>query len=159
MSTSSGITNASHVHASPSSLSIGSPCLSCSVLSHLPTVGEKLAYATTLDPLETVKVTTPSLGLHLSSTCIEVLGTISGKACRVLLDSGATANFVGSIFAVDLALPSSKLSQLVIVNLADCRNTVVNSSFHIDLAMGSLQAPVTCIPTVLAHYDVILGKP
>ncbi len=56
--------------------------------------------------------------------------------CRVLLDSGATRKFVGSTFAVDLALPSTELSQPVIVNLADGRNTVVKSSVQVDLGIG-----------------------
>ncbi len=47
----------------------------------------------------------------------------------------------------------------VVINLADGRTSVTAHSVSLDLAVGTLQSQVDCIPTVLAHYDVVLGKP
>ncbi len=82
-----------------------------------------------------------------------------GRECRVLLDCGATASFVSESFIAGLSLPTSQLSPPVVVNLADGRAFVAASSVSLDLTVGTLQFQVDCIPTVLAHYDVVLGKP
>lgn len=95
----------------------------------------------------------------LSSTCIEFVGTIHDRECKVLLDSGATANFVSDQFVKELNLPTAPLKTPVSVNLADGRNSVSNHSAEVDLVLGSLHCRVQCIPTTLQHYDLVLGKP
>jgi hypothetical protein len=41
----------------------------------------------------------------LSSTCIEFEGTLAGRPVRVLLDSGASANFVNSALCMSFPYP------------------------------------------------------
>jgi hypothetical protein len=95
----------------------------------------------------------------LSSTCIEFVGNLAGREVRVLLDSGASANFVSETLLHELSLPTVPMSSPVNVRVADGRTSVVQSSVTTDLSVGSLQFGVTCLPTELYHYDVVLGKP
>jgi hypothetical protein len=95
----------------------------------------------------------------LSSTCIEFEGHLAGRPVRVLLDSGASANFVSDKLVSELSLPTVSMSSPVTVRVADGRSSVVQSSATVDLSVGSLQVGITCLPTELYHYDVVLGKP
>jgi hypothetical protein len=95
----------------------------------------------------------------LSFTCIEFVGNLAGREVRVLLDSGASANFVSDTLLHELSLPTDPMSSHVTVRVADGRTSVVQSSVTTDLSVGFLQFGVTCLPTELYHYDVVLGKP
>jgi hypothetical protein len=95
----------------------------------------------------------------LSATCIEFVGNLSGREIRVLLDSGASANFISDKIVHELALPTASISSPVTVRVADGRTSVVQSNVTTDLSVGSLHFRVTCLPTELYHYDVVLGKP
>ena len=95
----------------------------------------------------------------LSSTCIEFVGNLAGREVRVLLDSGASANFVSDTLLHELTLPTVPMSSPVNVRVADGRTTVVQSNVTTDLSVGSFKFGVTCLPTELYHYDVVLGKP
>ena len=46
----------------------------------------------------------------LSSTCIEFVGNLAGREVRVLLDSGASANFVSDTLLHELSLPTAPIS-------------------------------------------------
>ena len=76
-----------------------------------------------------------------------------------MVDSGATANFVSVALVEQFSLPQTPLPSPVVVNLADGRTSVISYSVTLDLVVGSLQCKVACLPTTLAHHDVILGKP
>ena len=95
----------------------------------------------------------------LSATCIEFVGNLSGREIRVLLDSGASANFISDKIVHELALPTASISSPLTVRVADGRTSVVQSNVTTDLSVGSLHFRVTCLPTELYHYDVVLGKP
>jgi hypothetical protein len=95
----------------------------------------------------------------LSSTCIEFEGTLAGRPVRVLLDSGASANFVNSDLVHELSLPTVPISSPVTVRVADGRTSVVKHSVNADLSVGTMHFGVTCMPTELYHYDFVLGKP
>jgi hypothetical protein len=95
----------------------------------------------------------------VTSTCIEFVGNLAGREVRVLLDSGASANFVSDTLLRELSLPTTPISSSVSVRVADGRTSIVQSSVTTDLSVGTLQFGVTCLPTELYHYDVVLGKP
>jgi hypothetical protein len=128
------------------------------VITRLVAVPSKLTY----QPLHHIAqmsadftVATPDL----SHTCIQFEGLVQGVACRVLLDSGATANFVSEEFMHALVLPTMPLNSLLTVNLADGRAKVTDQVCAVDLSVGSFQFRVDCLPTELHTYDVVLGKP
>ena len=98
-------------------------------------------------------------GPDLSSTCIEFEGTLAGRTVKVLLDSGASANFIDNAFVSELALPTIPMSSPVTVRVADGRTSVVGNSVTTDLTVGTLHLGITCIPTELSHYHLVLGKP
>ena len=58
-----------------------------------------------------------------------------------------------------MSLSTVPLSPPVVVNYADGRSMITSHNVTVDQAVGSLQFQVLCTPTVLAHYDVVLGKP
>ena len=60
-------------------------------------------------------------GLDLSSTCIEFEGILAGRPVRILLDSGASANFIDDKLVQELSLPTIPLSSPVTVRVADGR--------------------------------------
>jgi hypothetical protein len=49
--------------------------------------------------------------------------------------------------------------QHVTVRVADGRTSVVGHSVSTDLTVGTLGFGVTCLPTELTYYDLVLGKP
>lgn len=94
----------------------------------------------------------------LSSTCIKFEGTLHGRTVKVLLDSGAAANFVSNDLVHELTLPTISISSLVTVRVADGISSVVRSSVTAVLNVGTLHVRVTCLPTKLYHYDLMLGN-
>eukprot|EP00884_Botryococcus_braunii_P010917 jgi/Botrbrau1/19827/Bobra.0124s0068.1 len=98
-------------------------------------------------------------GLDLSGTCIEFEGTLAGRTVRILLDSGASANFIDDKLVHELALPTESMSSHVTVRVADDRTSMVGHSVSTDLTVGTLGFRVTCLPTELTYYDLVLGKP
>jgi hypothetical protein len=151
-----GIT--STVKDPPHCYSSGLPLFRCLVQTGLLSVKEKPLAATCFDSfmLNTSQfVDSPDL----SSTCIEFAGVLAGRHVRILLDSGASANFVDQHLVQELSLPTASISSPVTIRVADGRTTVVGSSVSVDLSVGSLDCRVTCLPTELAYYDLVLGKP
>eukprot|EP00884_Botryococcus_braunii_P012118 jgi/Botrbrau1/20907/Bobra.0135s0038.1 len=63
-------------------------------------------------------------GLDLSGTCIEFEGTLAGRTVRILLDSGASANFIDDKLVHELALPTESMSSHVTVRVADDRTSM-----------------------------------
>ena len=73
----------------------------------------------------------------------------------MLLDSGASANFVSDKLVSELSLPTVSMSSPVTVRVADGRSSVVQSSATVDLTVGtckveSLVSPQSCIIMMLS---------
>jgi hypothetical protein len=83
----------------------------------------------------------------LCSTCIGFEGTLAGRPVRVLLDSGASANFVNSDLVHELSLPIAPISSPVTLRAADGRTSVVKHSVTAALSVGTMDFGVTCMPT------------
>ena len=143
----------------PLGYSKGLPLFMFSLYSCVLTVREKPMRETCFDSFVQLSahmiVDTPDV----TSTCIEFVGNLAGRDVRVLLDSGASANFVSDTLLRELSLPTTPISSPVSVRVADGRTSIVQSSITTDLSVGTLQFGVTCLPTELYHYNVVLGKP
>ena len=144
---------------SPHFVSAGLPLFLLSVYTGVLAVRAKPLPATCFDSFVQLNTRMTVNSPDLSSTCIEFEGIIQGRAVRVLLDSGASANFVSDALVRELPLPTNELSDHVTVRVADGRSSVTTHSAVADLTVGTLQCRVTCIPTELPHYDIVLGKP
>jgi hypothetical protein len=81
---------------SPLASSTGLPLFMLLVHSGISTVREKPLPATCFDSFAQLCSGLIVNAPDLSSTCIEFEGTLAGRPVRVLLDSGASANFVNS---------------------------------------------------------------
>ena len=125
-----GVQNPAHFHPN-----FVVPFVTCCMLSLSPAIEKHppLSHSSNLLPHLSC-----SAGVDFSSTCIEFRGSVHGRECRVLLDSGATANFVSEIFSAELTLPPVLLSPPVVVNMADGRASVTTHSVSLDLTVGSL---------------------
>jgi hypothetical protein len=97
----------------PLGCNTGLPLYMLSLYSCSLTVGEKPMNRTCFDSFVQLSshlvVDTPDL----SSTCIEFVGNLSGREIRVLLDSGASANFTSDKVMHELALPTAPISSRV----------------------------------------------
>jgi hypothetical protein len=76
----------------------GLPLYMLSVHTGILAVKEKPIAATCFDSFVQLNSCMSVAGPDLSSTCVEFEGTLMGRAVRVLLDSGASANFVSPTF-------------------------------------------------------------
>eukprot|EP00884_Botryococcus_braunii_P011744 jgi/Botrbrau1/20570/Bobra.145_2s0117.1 len=152
-----GIT--STVQSSPHCYSSGLPLFRCFVRTGCLSVKQKPLPATSFDSFVQLNTSQTVNGPDLSSTCIEFEGILAGRPVRILLDSGASANCIDNELVQELALPTASLSSHVAIRVADGRTSIVESSVAIDLTVGSLDFGVTCLPTELAYYDLVLGKP
>jgi hypothetical protein len=78
----------------------------------------------------------------------------------VLLDSGASGNFISQSFlAAHPDIVSTPLHTLLTVRQADGETSVATHFVKLGLQISSLQNNVNCIPAPLSHFDVVLGKP
>lgn len=110
------------------------------------------------------RVPGPDQALHvtpddLSTTCITFSGVVAGRPVSVLLDGGAESNFVSSATVREGAWPLQPLDTLVKIVMADGSHSLSNNVTTVNLELGTLSTPVSLIPTELAKYDIILGKP
>ena len=137
----------------------GLPLYRCLVQTGCLSVKEKPLPATSFDSFVQLDSRHIVNGLDLSSTCIEFEGILASRPVRILLDSGASANFIDDKLVQELALPTVPLSSHVTVRVADGRTSVVGHSVSTDLTVGTLGFGVTCLPTELTYYDLVLGKP
>eukprot|EP00884_Botryococcus_braunii_P017164 jgi/Botrbrau1/4130/Bobra.0192s0005.1 len=137
----------------------GLPLFRCLVQTGCLSVKKKPLPATSFDSFVQINSRHIVDGLDLSSTCIEFEGILAGRPVRILLDSGASANFIDDKLVQELALPTVPLSSHVTVGVADGRTSVVGHSVSTDLTVGTLGFGLTCLPTELTYYDLVLGKP
>jgi hypothetical protein len=85
---------------------------------------------------------------------------VQGKPCKVLLDSGASGNFISHLYlAAHHDIVSTPLHTLLSIRQADGQTSVATHFVELGLQISSLQSRVNCIPAPLSHYDVVLGKP
>eukprot|EP00884_Botryococcus_braunii_P008953 jgi/Botrbrau1/18059/Bobra.0062s0045.1 len=149
----------STVQDPPHGCSSGLPLFRCFVQTGLLSVKEKPLAATCFDSFVQLNTSHVVDGLDLSSTWIEFEGILAGRPVRILLDSGASANFVDEQLVQELSLPTMPLSSHVTIRVADGRTSVLGSNVSMDLTVGFLDFGVTCLPTELSYYDLVLGKP
>jgi len=87
-------------------------------------------------------------------------GNVNGHKAWILLDSGASRNFIDENFVAKINLPTKNISPLS-VELADGRKSEITKAANIrKLELGNYHT--NNIPTQvlkLQRYDVILGKP
>jgi hypothetical protein len=107
--------------APPLASSTGLPLFMLSVHSGISTVREKPLPATCFYSFAQLYSGLIVNAPDLSSTCIEFEGTLAGRPVRVLLDSGASANFVNTDLVQELSLPTAPFSSPVNVRVADGR--------------------------------------
>ena len=133
--------------SNPFSSITGLPLYKLSVHSRILSVSEIPLPATIFDSFVQLNRSQVVNGPDLSSTCIEFEGILAGRTVKVLLDSGASANFLDDELVHELALPTIPMSSPVTVRVADGRTSVVGTSVTTDLTFGTLHLGITCIPT------------
>jgi len=88
------------------------------------------------------------------------MGKINGHPAWILLDSGASRNFLDENFVNNNNIPLQTSSPMTI-ELADGRKQETNTSVRIkDLSLGSYHTSNLMIQVIkIQYYDAILGKP
>ena len=91
---------------------------------------------------------------------IKFTGTLNGRPCAFMLDSGATGNFVSVSFVKKHSFPTSPLPRQDVVTLADGSTQTTGSMVPAAaVQIGSYADRVDFVSLPLAGYDVILGMP
>ena len=85
-------------------------------------------------------------------------GAVDGEAVLILIDSGATDNFVSKTWLKDRANQREKLTQPIEVKLADGRSKeLINSQITAEVQIGGHTSAETLYEVTLGDYDVVLG--
>lgn len=94
-------------------------------------------------------------------TCLIILqGTVQGHMARVLVDSGASRNFVNDDFLTLCQVSTTKLPQRIRVRNAHGGIVHTRQSANLPLQINTFKDTIEdCVATCLAGYDIILGKP
>ncbi|GAX83914.1 hypothetical protein CEUSTIGMA_g11338.t1, partial [Chlamydomonas eustigma] len=110
---------------------------------------------------------TSVLNLNSAATCdysqqlMTVQVSLNGIPCTLLVDSGASRNFISTAFAKKHNLTLCALDQALRVRLAD--GTITTTSHHLPSASVSFSSTFSYsssfVATHLPGYDGILGKP
>ena len=85
-------------------------------------------------------------------------GIIAGRPARVLIDGGASRDYVADRFVQRWGLPTTR-SERLRVRSADGNIVYTSRAATVTLELGGFTDSVQCVVTQLAGYDVILGKP
>src|SRR4051794_1674740 len=86
-------------------------------------------------------------------------GRVSSRPARVLVDSGATNNFINRDFVVSCGVPLSSLDLQFAINFADGSSTrAAQCARQVPTHIGTYQECVDYVVVPLGGYDVILGK-
>ena len=118
-------------HISPSSFHIRPPPPSSSQINQLTTHGRRL---------------------------IKMSGSIGGHPAVILIDSGATGNFISSGYALEHRLPSSSIGPVSLITLADGSQHKSNSIVEFaQIRIGSYTDSLSLVAVPLSGYDAILG--
>ena len=111
-----------------------------------------------IPPLEFVsKAVCPSD--HDSSPLLVLIGECNGKSVRILIDSGATRDFVGYHALTRMGLTTSSLAEPLRVKLADGSISTTATSAHISYSLADFDDSRTFVATTLDGVDMIFGKP
>lgn len=96
-----------------------------------------------------------------TDTCLIVLhGTVQGHTARVLIDSGASRNFVNDNFLASCQVPTTKLPHRLRVRNANGGIVRTHHVANLPLQINTFKDTIEdCVATCLAGYDIILGKP
>ena len=86
-----------------------------------------------------------------------IQGVLNGKPVSVLIDSGASENFVRESLTHDLT--EGKLDQAKIIQEAGGRTTKIDQLFKGKLGLGPFEFGCCFLPFPMVNYDVILGQP
>lgn len=95
-----------------------------------------------------------------SAPLIEMKGSIEGRACRILIDCGASCNYVSQRIVNRYQLRREKFHPPLTIELADGSRTKTNEELirHRVMMLG-FDGMVDLVMTTLNRYDVILGIP
>jgi hypothetical protein len=95
-----------------------------------------------------------------SEPLIEVVGTVNGHSCRILVDCGASCNFASEQMVEKYHLQLTKLRQPMTVEVANgVRSNVDYELYRHEVSLPGFSGRVDLVITKLAKYDVILGMP
>ena len=95
-----------------------------------------------------------------SSSLIKLQGSVSGHRAIILIDSGATGNFVSASFVEKHRLPSIPLAKQDFVTLADGSQQAAGSTVpSLPVSVMSYSDCIDFISLPLHGYDIILGMP
>src|ERR1700722_5989468 len=91
---------------------------------------------------------------------IQFGGEIMGQTCRVLLDCGASLNFIATRAVERLKLDRSKLNRALTVSMADGQKHKVEYGIRdLEMQIPFRNCTTTLVEMPLDVYDVILGMP
>jgi len=90
---------------------------------------------------------------------ISLSGKIDRHAVSVMIDSGASGNFMAKQLVDLCGLPVARTSKGLTVTLADGNVRPCDSSVSVTLRMGKHQETMALRVIDLPHHDIILGKP
>jgi hypothetical protein len=91
---------------------------------------------------------------------IEVAGRVAGQNCRILIDCGASCNFVSEKMVSKHKLQSIKLEHPMTVEVANgVRSAVDYELSQVEVIVPGFGGKVDLVITTLGKYDVILGMP
>ena len=96
---------------------------------------------------------------HESSPLLILIGECNGQPVRMMIDCGASRNFVNSHSLKRLHLPPTSLPEPVRIKLADGSITTTSSCAHATYSLATLEDSRTFVATALDNVDFILGKP
>jgi hypothetical protein len=92
------------------------------------------------------------------SQVLHFVGSINGKRCLLLLDTGATHCFVCASFVQQHSLPQQHSTPFV-AQTATNQHVAISAIIPAYLAISCVRTPVTLrpLPSMLPHVDVVLG--
>lgn len=97
---------------------------------------------------------------HRSRTLIKLIGTVCGRLAVLLIDSGASGNFIRTGFLHECNVATSPLPHAQNINLADgsCRAATELLS-NAPVSISSYSDTIDLVALPLGGFDVILGMP
>ena len=115
-------------------------------------------------PTAQTPVTCPSIVASVTeynkATPLVFEGELAKVWVKILLDSGASSNFISQEFLDQHQLSMKALPRIQTIFLADgSQNTCTTKTTSIKLQIGSFQDKIQAFPLDLSQYDLILGTP
>ena len=107
------------------------------------------------DGAATVAVSTTAAG----TTLLSVEGRLDGRHCRVLLDSGASQNFVSKAWLRRQDNLESYRGRRFKIRMADGTSAYSSSHLHATFTADDYNTTIDALVTDIDNWDVILGAP